>query len=185
VALVDTGEPDPDGTKPGHAPSASRTPATRPDRTHSPAGRAPDRAGADGVGVDLDRLATELHSAAIHLLRRVRQADAELGITPARLSALSVLVFGGPMTVTRLAEIEQVAGPTMSRIVAALEEGGLVERTPIDGRSNLLAATAAGCALMDRGRGRRVAILTERLRTRSDAELHDLERAVTLLRALA
>ena len=64
---------------------------------------------------------TGLHSAAIHLLRRVRKQDAATGEGPARLSALSVLVFGGPMTLGQLAAAEQVKPPTMSRIVTGLE----------------------------------------------------------------
>ena len=58
-----------------------------------------------------------LHSAAIRLLRMVRTEDAQAGIGPAQLSALSVLVFGGAKTVTELAKLEQVRTPTMSRIV--------------------------------------------------------------------
>ncbi|MBW3537268.1 MAG: MarR family transcriptional regulator [Actinobacteria bacterium] len=77
-----------------------------------------------------NQLAQQLNSVAIHLVRRLRRADESLGITPARLSALSVLVFGGPCTLTELAAAEQVAGPTMSRIVAALEEAPFVELAP-------------------------------------------------------
>ena len=63
-------------------------------------------------------VADRLHSAAIHLLRRVRQQDVATGEGPARLSALSVLVFGGPKTLGELAAAEQVKPPTMSRIVS-------------------------------------------------------------------
>ena len=65
-------------------------------------------------------VADHLHSAAIHLLRLVRRRDAETGLSPARLSALSVLVFGGPRTVGDLAADEQVRSPTMSRLVAEM-----------------------------------------------------------------
>src|SRR6266850_1938157 len=79
--------------------------------------------------------ADRLHSAAIHLLRRLRVRDRESGVGPAQLSALSVLVFGGPRSLGELADAEQVRPPTMSRIVAGLERAGLVKRRKTeDGR---------------------------------------------------
>ena len=77
---------------------------------------------ASSVHVDVDQLAAELNSVAIHLLRRIRATDVSLGMTPARLSALSVLVFAGPMSLKGLADVEQVSAPTMSKLVAALEQ---------------------------------------------------------------
>src|SRR6185503_2636677 len=71
---------------------------------------------------------SSIHSAAIHLLRRVRVVDEEMDITPARASALSVLVFGGSQTLTELAQAEQVTTATMSRLVAAMEAEGMLER---------------------------------------------------------
>jgi DNA-binding MarR family transcriptional regulator len=102
--------------------------------------------------------ARRLHSAAIHLLRALRRQDAASGVGPARLSALSVLVFGGPATLGALAEAEQVRPPTMSRIVAGLERDGLVRREPDeqDGRRAHIHATAAGRRLLERARDRRV-----------------------------
>src|SRR5207302_8431945 len=81
-------------------------------------------------------VADGLHSAAIHLLRRVRKQDIASGEGPARLSALSVLVFGGPKTLGELAAAEQVKPPTMSRIVTGLARSRLVKVTadPEDGR---------------------------------------------------
>src|ERR1700687_1910748 len=80
--------------------------------------------------------ADRLHSAAIHLLRRLRLQDAASGVGPAQLSALSVLVFAGPNTLCDLATAEQVKPPTMSRIVAALTRSRLIEltRDPHDAR---------------------------------------------------
>lgn len=103
-------------------------------------------------------LADRLHSAAIHLLRRVRREDEGSGVTAARLSALSVVVFGGPLSLGELAAAEQVRPATMSRTVAALEEAGLVRRDvdPEDGRSILVQATEAGEQLLDEARLRRV-----------------------------
>ena len=103
----------------------------------------------------IDELATALNSVAIHLVRRSRRADLALGVTPARLSALSVLVFGGPRTMQELADAEQVAGPTMSKLVAALVSDGLVRREPdaSDRRAVRLSATAAGRRLIERAGG--------------------------------
>src|SRR5260370_37759056 len=97
-----------------------------------------------------------LQSAAIHLLRRVRVQDADSGISPARLSALSVIVFGGPISLSDLAGAEQVRPPTMSRIVDALEAAGLARRrlNERDRRSVLIAATATGPAVLRAGRAR-------------------------------
>jgi len=89
--------------------------------------------------------ADRLHSAAIHLLRRLRVRDRESGVGPAQLSALSVLVFGGPRSLGELADAEQVRPPTMSRIVAGLERAGLVKRRKTeDGRRVRLEASARG-----------------------------------------
>ena len=135
---------------------------------------------------DVDELASELNSVAIHLVRRLRRADESLGVTSARLSALSVLVFGGPRTVTELAEAEQVAGPTISKIVTALEAAGLVRRSPhaTDARATMLAATAKGVRLMERGRRLRIARLAGELRGLSDAEVRTLAQAAAILRRL-
>src|SRR5262252_4934968 len=95
---------------------------------------------------ELLELADGLHSAAIHLLRQVRGEDRTSGIGPAQLSALSVLVFGGSMSLKRLAEIEQVKPPTMVRIVQGLVEQRLaVSRADkSDARKIQISATARG-----------------------------------------
>src|SRR5712691_9907673 len=87
--------------------------------------------------------ADRLHSAAIHLLRRLRRQDEAMGLTPARASALSVLVFGGPVTLGALAQAEQVSAPTVTRLVVGMERDGLVRREadPHDGRVVWLRAT--------------------------------------------
>jgi DNA-binding MarR family transcriptional regulator len=136
--------------------------------------------------VDLNQLAAALNSVAIHLLRRIRSTDAALGLTPARLSALSVLVFGGPTSLRQLAEAEQVAAPTMSRIVAALERDGLVRREPDQGdaRAVRLTATAAAVDLLERGRQLRIQRLAAELRSLTEAERATLAHAADILRAL-
>jgi DNA-binding MarR family transcriptional regulator len=119
--------------------------------------------------------ADAIHSAAIHLLRRVRKVDEEaMGISPARASALSVLVFGGPRSLSELAEAERVTAPTMSKLVAAMEREGLVRRRPhsTDGRSVRLEATAKGRRILERGRERRLTLLESLL---SGASAHDVK----------
>src|ERR671934_2377506 len=107
--------------------------------------------------------ADRFHSAAIHALRHVRREDPATGVSAARLSALSVLVFGGPRTLGELAAAEHVRPATMSRIARALEEEGYVRREsdPNDGRVSRLHATAKGERVMWSGRQRRVENLAE------------------------
>jgi DNA-binding MarR family transcriptional regulator len=128
-------------------------------------------------------LADRLHSAAIHLLRGVRREDAEAGLPPAQLSALSVLVFGGPMTVGALARAEQVRSPTMTRIVSALEGAGLVAKdpNPNDARSTVVSATGRGTELLHSGRRRRVSVLEQRIAHLPAGERAALERALGAL----
>src|SRR6185312_14348042 len=99
-----------------------------------------------------------LHSAAIRVLRMVRTEDAQAGIGPAQLSALSVLVFGGAKTVSELATLEQVRPPTMSRIVEGLVRKKLVQRVEdeTDRRTVRVSTTAKGEKLMLAGKERRV-----------------------------
>jgi DNA-binding MarR family transcriptional regulator len=131
----------------------------------------------------LEDVADQLHSLAIHLLRRVRQVDAETGISAARLSALSVIGFGGPCTVSDLAAAEQVAIPTISKIVAALVADGLVTRQPDehDRRVVRLAATEAGMARLRAGRARRVAQIVALLERLPPDEIAAVRTAVTAL----
>ena len=138
------------------------------------------RSASDLSTVRLRRAAARLHSAAIHLLRRLRKVDEASGLGPARLSALSVLVFGGPCTLGELAAAEQVTSPSMSRIAAALEESGLVKREPDprDGRAIRLSATRAGKRLLEEARDRRVEALVQLLGVADEHEIEAIERTV-------
>jgi DNA-binding MarR family transcriptional regulator len=146
----------------------------------APAPRAP-RAGSP------DAVADRLHSAAIHLLRRLRREDDASGLSAPRLSALSVVVFGGPVTIGALAAAEQVRVPTMSRLVASLDEDGLLRRVPDleDRRVVRVEATAAGRALLHAGRRRRVAALARDVAALGTDEREALLRAIPLLERLA
>jgi DNA-binding MarR family transcriptional regulator len=129
------------------------------------------------------QVATLLHSDAIHLLRRLRREDEALGLSAARLSALSVVGFAGPHTLGALAAAEQVTPPTMSRIVDALEAEGLVTREgdARDGRLSRIRITHKGRRILDRGRARRTARLAGRLRGLPPEELDALARGVRVL----
>jgi DNA-binding MarR family transcriptional regulator len=131
-------------------------------------------------------VADRLHSAAIHLLRAVRRTDATLGVGPAQLSALSVLVFGGPRSIGALARAEQVRLPTMSRLVRTLERDGLATRTPdpTDARAWHVHATALGRRVLRRGRALRVAALARRLGQLPEAERVLLARAADVIEGL-
>lgn len=131
------------------------------------------------------RIGDLLHSAAIHLLRKVRAQDRSAGIGPAQLSALSVLVFGGPRSLKELAEAEQVRPPTMSRIVVGLERTRLVRRkTTNDKRRMLLEATARGAKILHEGRRRRVEMLVHALREFSEDEQREAAAAAEFMRKL-
>jgi DNA-binding MarR family transcriptional regulator len=142
--------------------------------------------GSRQAGTTDAELAQRLHAAAIRLLRRARRADVAMGLPPGQASALSVLVFGGAKTLSELAAIEQVQPPTMTRMVDALEEAGLVSRKPQpdDRRRVRIAATAAGVRLMHKGRERRVTILARSLSSLDRREREILEAALQLLEHL-
>jgi DNA-binding MarR family transcriptional regulator len=141
----------------------------------------------DPAAGELSELAQRLHAAAIHLLRRLRTEDTVSGLTAPRASALSVLVFGGPMSIGQLATAEQVRPPTISRLVTELERDGLVRREadPGDARVQRVRATRAGEELLVQGRARRVARLAASLAELPAAELRALARAAPVLEGLA
>ena len=128
-------------------------------------------------------VADRLHSATIHLLRHARQQDVVARQGPARLSALSVLVFGGPMALGQLAAAEQVKAPTMSRIVAGLKRSGLarIETDAKDARRIRVTATAKGERLLQQARVRRIRLVAKTLTNLSPAELEILRRAAELM----
>ena len=128
-------------------------------------------------------VADRLHSAAIHLLRRAAEEDRGAGLSRARLSALSVVVFRGPLTLGELAAVEGVRSATMSGIVNGLERDELVCRRPhgTDRRAVRVEATAAGRRLLERARTRRIALVASKLDDLSHSDLDVLQRAADLL----
>lgn len=131
-------------------------------------------------------VADRLHSAAIHLLRRLRVEDKALGLSGPRASALSVIVFRGPLTMGALAEADQVRPPTMTRLVDGLQRRGLVRRISdaTDGRVQLVEATAAGKRLLHKGRARRVERLMRDIAQLPVADQELLARAAALMETL-
>jgi DNA-binding MarR family transcriptional regulator len=131
-----------------------------------------------------EQVADMLHGAAIRLLRYVRKEDVASGITGAQLSVLSVLAYGGAQTLSALAAAEQVKPPTMSQLVSALEDLGLVTRRPIDRRSVEIALTRKGRKLLEAGRRRRLARLTRALDGLPAEQIDRLAQAAGLIVAI-
>jgi DNA-binding MarR family transcriptional regulator len=127
-------------------------------------------------------LSARLRLAIARTARRLRQ-EAGGDLSPSLASALATIERHGPLTPSELAEHERVRRPTATRIVARLEEAGLVERAsdPSDGRMSLVSASADGRALLRRMRTRKDAYLSRRLRDLEAKEVAALERATEVL----
>ncbi len=136
--------------------------------------------------IERDETADRLHSLAIHLLRRLRKVDEATGLSGPRLSAMSVIVFAGPVTLSDLAAAEQVKPPTMTRLVQGLEAEGLLRRLsdPNDARVTRLEATAKGRKVMIDGRAQRVRMLAELLDQLPASEQNAVRRAVLSLESI-
>src|SRR3989441_1032099 len=133
--------------------------------------------------LSLEEVGRSLHSNAIHLLRHVRTEDSAMGIGPAQTSALSVVVFGGPLTLNELAGAEQVRPPTMSRVVEALVKEGLVRRETNrdDRRSVIISPTDNGTRILQEGRNRRERRLIKLLSKLDADEIRCLGKASRIL----
>jgi DNA-binding MarR family transcriptional regulator len=131
--------------------------------------------------------ARALNSGAVHLLRAIAALDRASGVPAARLSALSVLVFGGPRSLGQLAAVEGVTSATMTRVVDGLVEAGLARRAPYPGsaRQVLVEATPAGDALMQDAAQRRVDALVSALPGLAPEQRAALTAAAPLLDDLA
>lgn len=139
------------------------------------------------MSADHRRLATRLHFAAIHLLRTLRRADEALDLSPAELSAVATLVTNGPMTLTKLAEAEQVRPPTITRLTQRLEADGYLirEASPVDGRVSLVRHTTKGWTTLEAAAAGRAAALSDALDQMDQDDLATLQRAAPLLERLA
>jgi len=132
-------------------------------------------------------VADRLHSAAIHLLRRLRQSDKASGVSAPRLSALSVLVYAGPRTLGQLADAEQVRPPSMTRLVQAMEAEGYIKRItdPHDKRVTVLQATSRARKLLDKARSTRVTAVEEMMSKLTPSEIKTLDDAAKLIEEMA
>lgn len=130
------------------------------------------------------RVANALNSTAVHALRQARVEDRRSGLTPERLSLLSVLVYGGPAAMSALAAAEQLTPQAITRAVTALETAGLVERSAgeRDRRRVVVSATPAGVRLLEAGRRARIDRLAAVLGSLDRDELADVDRALALVR---
>jgi len=133
--------------------------------------------------LEIRDISARLHASAIRLLRTLRRDDDGSGLSAPRLSALSSIVQSGPMSLAELAAAEQVKPPTMSRIVDALVERGLISREtkPGDRRSVRIIATREGVQSLQAGREQGVGALVTRLATLADSERRALARGVEIL----
>jgi DNA-binding MarR family transcriptional regulator len=156
--------------------TVSRTPAP------SPRAARPRRAAATP---DPSELAALLRVSATRLSRRLRQ-QAEAGLSPSQLSALTAVARHGSMTLGELADYERVAPPTVTKIVAKLEGDGLLARTidPHDRRVARVAVTKAGDRLLAEARQRKTAWLSGRIAQLDDDERRRLAAALDVLDAL-
>jgi DNA-binding MarR family transcriptional regulator len=134
----------------------------------------------------VNRVANRLHSATIHFLRRVRAVDRTAGLTPERLSLLSILAFAGPRTVSQLAEAEMISRPAISRTLNSLEAAGLARRARSDEDRRVVRvyATEKGRRLIEDGRRRRLEHVARELSGLTAKELSILEAASELLESL-
>jgi DNA-binding MarR family transcriptional regulator len=127
-------------------------------------------------------LAGRLRLAITRTARRLRQ-EADAGLSPSLTAALATIERHGPLTPSRLAEMERIQRPTVTRLLATLESDGLIERLtdPDDRRVSHVSVTKDGRALVKKLRSRKNAYLAKRLRRLDDDELETLERATAIL----
>jgi DNA-binding MarR family transcriptional regulator len=133
------------------------------------------------------QLAKALRDAITRLNRRVRQARPVGDLTVTQLSALTSLELAGALTPRELADVERVQPPTMTKIVAKLEERGLVQRTPhpTDGRQVILSSTGLAREILGQYERVRDEWLAKRLAELTPDEREVLTRAASLLIQLA
>ena len=134
---------------------------------------------------DAAELPARLRLAIARLARRMRQ-EAGDELSPSMTAALATIERHGPLAPSRLAELERIKRPTVTRVLSRLEEEGLVERSadPTDGRSAVVRVTREGSALLKKLRSRKNAYLARRLRELPEDDVEALERAAEVLERL-
>jgi DNA-binding MarR family transcriptional regulator len=131
---------------------------------------------------DVADLASRIRLGVTRLARKLRR-EADTGVTP----ALSTIERHGPITAGSLASHEQVEKPTVTRLLAVLEDRGMIERTPdpLDGRVTWVQISAAGRKVLQSTRSRKDGYLAKRIKGLSVDEQATLERAAEILDRLA
>lgn len=137
--------------------------------------------------ITIAELASQLRPALLRLTRLVRNQRVDMSVTLTQLSAMGTLRKNGPMSAGELAGLERVQPPSMTKVLANLEERGLVRRDvhPTDRRCAILAITPAGEELLDSERRSRDAWLARRLATLTPDERAALHRVLPILDKLA
>jgi len=132
-------------------------------------------------------LASQLRPALLRLTRLVRNQRVDTSVTLTQLSAMATLSKNGSMSAGELAAFERVQPPSMTKVLANLEERGLVQREvhPTDRRQAVLEITPAGEALLDSERRSRDAWLTRQLATLSAEDRALIQRAIPIMEKLA
>ena len=132
-------------------------------------------------------LASQLRMSVMRLGRRLRQQRPDDRLTPSQIAALATLDRNGALTLGELAACEHVQPPSMTRITGALEDLGLVSRTPhaTDKRQVLFAVTPEGARLLAEDRKRRDAWLCKHLGGLTPEEIETLRAAAPILERLA
>ena len=128
-------------------------------------------------------LAADLTVIAVRLVRWLRAADPSPALSGPEASAMAVIVYSDGITPSRLAELEQVKRPTITKLIDGLVQRGLVQRLENldDKRSSLLAATRKGREVWEAGQLRRIAPLADRIETLNPEERRQFEAAMPLL----
>lgn len=135
---------------------------------------------------DEQEIAEALAASSIKLLRLLRAADQFSKLTNTEASALGVLVHGGPISIGRLAQLEQVRAPSMTRTISNLEKRKLAERVkdPADARCWIVRVTKRGKTLFEQGHERRLAPLRAWIKQLNEEDFGTLVLALPLIEAM-
>jgi DNA-binding MarR family transcriptional regulator len=136
------------------------------------------------VGSDL---AGQLRLSVVRLSRRLRSQRTDETVSLSQISAMATLHRCGPMTPSELAASERVRPPSMTRVIAALEEAGWVSRRdhPTDGRQSIIELSAAGAELLAAEASAKERWLNKRLAELTDSERETLSRATEIIDRMA
>ncbi len=147
--------------------------------------QAPESVADSGEGTDQVALAARMRLAVGRLHRRISRR-AVGGLTPSQLSVLATVEQFGPLRLGDLAVREVITPPTVTRLVASLQERELVDRVtdPVDGRAALIEISQTGRALLDELRRERTAFIAQRLAQLDPQSRDKVAAAVELLEQL-